>query len=194
MWIEFALSRGYKSHLEGHSFGTEKVVYYATKGKYKSVVTAIILLGFSDSFATQTRYPEKAQKEYMYEAQQLLRDGKPYQLLTDLRAQAGSTLPVSAATYVNFFIPGSELSNTLPLRNGKKLLLLRDIQIPILGVIGDQNDEYTHIPIRDAMALIESENKQAETHQINNSNHGFEGKETELAAVIADFLKRRVLH
>lgn len=194
-WIEYALSKGYKKFiLEGHSFGTEKVVYYATKGAHKDLVTAIILLGFSDSYATQTRYPKEAQKEYMQEARQLLRDRKPTQLLSDLHAQAGGAIPVSATTYVNFFTPGSELSKTLPLRNGKELLLFRNIQVPILAVIGDTDDEYTHIPIHDAMALLQKENPRTESYQINNSSHGFDGKETELATIIADFLKRRMLH
>ncbi|OGG29807.1 hypothetical protein A2973_00345 [Candidatus Gottesmanbacteria bacterium RIFCSPLOWO2_01_FULL_49_10] len=194
-WIELALSKGYKKIiLEGHSFGTEKVVYYAAKGKYKDIVAAVILLGFSDSYGTQKRYLQKTGKELMSEAQQLLKYDKPYQLLSDLRAQADGAIPASATTYVNFFTPGSELSKAFPLRNGKELPLVREIHVPILGVIGDLDEEYTIITIRDAMTLLTSENKLAEVRQIKNSGHGFDGKEEDLAAVIADFLKRRVLH
>lgn len=193
-WIEFALSKRYKKViLEGHSFGTEKVVYYAAKGKHKDAVAAIILLGFADSYGTQERYLRKTGKELMSEATQLMKEGKPYQLLSDLHAQAEGAIPASATTYVNFFTPGSELSKAFPLRNGKELLLFQTIHVPILGVIGDLDEEYTHIPIHNAMILLHSENPLAEAHQIKNSGHGFDGKEAELAAVIADFLKRRVL-
>src|SRR3989344_1753317 len=45
-WIEFALQKGYKQIiLQGHSLGTEKVVYYMEKGKYKDRVVGVILLG-----------------------------------------------------------------------------------------------------------------------------------------------------
>lgn len=193
-WIEFVQSKGYKKIvLEGHSFGTEKVVYYAAKGKHKDMVAAIVLLGFSDSYGTQERYIQRPGKELMSEALQLLKNGKPHQLLPDMHAQADGALPASATTYVNFFTPGSELSKALPFRNGKELPLVRKTQVPILGVIGDLDEEYTIIPIRDAMTLLTSENPLAEVHQIKNSSHGFDGKEDELAAVIADFLKRRVL-
>ncbi len=193
-WIEFALSKRYKKViLEGHSFGTEKVVYYAAKGKHKGVLAAVILLGFSDSYGTQERYLQKTGKNLMHEAKRLMKDGKPFQLLSDLYAQADGALPISATTYVNFFTPGSELSKALPFRNGKELPLVRKIQVPILGVIGDLDEEYAIIPIYNAIALLKSENKLAEVYQIKNSGHSFDGKEQELASVIADFLKRRVL-
>lgn len=48
-WIEFAITKGYKKIiLEGHSFGTNKIQYYALNGKYRSQVKALILLGFTD--------------------------------------------------------------------------------------------------------------------------------------------------
>jgi pimeloyl-ACP methyl ester carboxylesterase len=193
-WIELAMKKGYKRIvLEGHSFGTEKAIYYAAKGKYTDVVAAVILLGFSDSYGTQERYLKRTEKNLMPEAQRLMAEGRPCHLLSDLHAQADGAIPASATTYVNFFCPESELSKALPLRNGKELPMVREIHVPILGIIGDEDEEYTIIPIHDAMRLLESENPLTETHQIPKSNHGFEGKENELAAVIADFLKRRVL-
>lgn len=194
-WIEFVLSKGYKKViLESHSFGTGKAVYYATKGRYKDKVAAVILLGFDDAFGVQERYLKKTGKNLMLEAQKLMEDGTPYQLLSDLQAQADGALPASATTYVNFFSPGSELSKTMPFRKKQALPLFRKIRVPILAVIGDkENQEYTIIPILKAMALLKSENPLAEVFQIKDSGHGFDGKEQELASVIADFLKRRVL-
>ena len=52
----------------------------------------------------------------------------------------------------------SVLSEVLPLRRGRNLDNFKKINIPILGIIGDQS-EYTVIPIKDAMKLLESENK-----------------------------------
>ena len=53
-WIEFVFSKGYKNIiLEGHSFGTNKIQYYALNGKHKSKIKALILLGFTDSYGGQ---------------------------------------------------------------------------------------------------------------------------------------------
>ena len=66
--------------------------------------------------------------------------------------------------------------------------------VPILGVIGDQDDsEYTVIPIKDAVELLKTENSRAEVYQVENSNHVFSGKEAEVIALIADFMQRKIL-
>lgn len=193
-WIEFCLNKGYKNIiLQGHSFGTEKSVYYMAKGKYKDKVKAVILLGFSDNVGTQQRYEKKIGSNYFEEATKLVSENKSTQLLSDLTGLAGE-LPISAQTYLNFFSENSENSIALPLRKGEGLTNFQNINVPILGVIGDNEEgEYTIIPIKDAINLLKSENKLAEAYQIEGSNHGFEGKETKLVEVITDFLKRKVL-
>lgn len=193
-WIEFCLSKGYKNIiLEGHSYGTEKSVYYMANGKYKNNVKAVILLGFSDNVGTQQRYEKKIGKNYFDEAKAFVAQGKGEHLLSDLSGLAGE-LPISAQTYLNFFSENSGNSVALPLRKGKDLTNFQNIQVPILGVIGDKEDgEYTIIPIQDAINLLKSENKLAEAYQINDCSHGFDGKEAELVGIVQDFLKRRVL-
>jgi pimeloyl-ACP methyl ester carboxylesterase len=193
-WIKFALDRGYeKIILEGHSFGTEKSVYYMEKGKYKDKVVGVILLGFSDNVGTEEKYLNKIGKDYTNEAKDLVSRNEGYRLLGDIYGLAGE-LPISAQTYLNFVSENSENSKALPLRKGKDLHFFQNIKIPILGVIGDNEDgEYTIIPIKEAIELLNSENKLAEVHQIQNSNHGFEGKEKEVTEIIEDFIKRRIL-
>lgn len=193
-WIEFALSRGYKKIiLEGHSFGTEKAVYYMNKGKYIEKVIAVVLLGFSDNVGTQQKCEKTIGKNYFDEANRLVSEGKGEHLLSDLYALAGE-MPISAQTYLNFHSEGSGNSKALPLRKGKDLQYFRNIKVPILGVIGDNEEkEYTIIPIKDAIEFLKRENELAEVYQIEDCNHEFDGKEKELADVIADFIKRRVL-
>ncbi|RPJ37007.1 MAG: alpha/beta hydrolase, partial [Deltaproteobacteria bacterium] len=53
-WIRYVLSLGYRRIiLQGHSLGTEKVVYYLNRGNPPPAVAALILLGVSDSFGNQ---------------------------------------------------------------------------------------------------------------------------------------------
>jgi len=193
-WINFAINHGYeKIILEGHSFGTEKCVYYMNKGKHLDKVIGVILLGFSDTIGTQDKYEKRIDKNYLSEARELVDQGMGDNLISDTFGLAGE-LPISASTYINFFSSSSELSKALPFRNGHNLEYLKNIQVPILGVISDKEDgEYTIIPIRDAIQLMKSENKLAEAYQIKNTDHLFTGKEEDLASIIESFIKRRIL-
>ncbi len=188
-WIRFALDKGYeKIILEGHSRGTEKIVYYMNHGKYVNKVVAIILLGFSDAYGTQINYEKKIGHDFFVEAKELIQLGKGKHLLSDLRAFAGE-LPMTADTYVNTMKQDSANSKALPFRDGKNLSYFKNIHVPILGVIGDKF-EYTVIPIEQAIKLLRSENKLAEIYQIKNSDHGFTGKEKELVILMSDFIRK----
>ncbi len=191
-WVELILTKGYQNIiLEGHSFGTEKCVYYMANGKYKDKIKGLVLLGFCDTIGTQKKHSDKTGKDYMAEAKDLISKGKGDYLLSDLFSFAGE-LPITAKTYVNFFENGSELSSVMPLDKGK-LDMFSKINVPVLGVIGDQDQkEYTIMPIRDAINLLKTENKLAEAFQINDCDHGFTGKEKELSETITDFLVNRL--
>lgn len=192
-WIEFALSLGYKYIiLQGHSLGTEKAVYYMNKGKHREKIAAVILLAFSDSYGNQMKYLNGKKDVLMPEAKKLVAEGKgEFFLSSDWLSHSG-VLPKSAKSYINFFSEGSELSKALPLRKGKNLDYYSRIKIPILAVIGDEK-EYTIIPIKEALNLLEKENKLSEVHQIKNCNHDFEGREEELTKIISSFIKENKL-
>ena len=191
-WIEFAKNKGYKKIiLQGHSYGTEKVVYYMNKGKYANDVITLILLGFADSYGTQKNYEKTIKTDLMAEAMVKMKQGKGYELLTgERRAQSGE-LPISSKTYLNYFSEGSELSKVIPLRNGGSLPMIKNIRVPILAVIGD-HDEYTIVPIKLAMDLIKKENKLAKVFQIKGSGHTYNGKQEELIKIVVDFLRDKV--
>ena len=193
-WIEFALEKGYESIvLEGHSYGTEKIVYYMNAGRHKDRVRGVILLGFSDNVGAQMKYEQSIGKTYLQEAQDLASKGEQERLLSDLFGLCGE-LPISAQTYLHCFTDLSANALALPLRQGGNLTSFENIRVPILGVIGDQEEsEYTVIPIKDAIELLKSENSRAEVYQIEKSDHVFSGKEAEVIALIADFMQRKIL-
>jgi pimeloyl-ACP methyl ester carboxylesterase len=193
-WIEFALDKGYENIvLEGHSYGTEKIVYYMNEGRYKDRVKGVILLGFSDNVGAQMKYEQSIGKNYLQEAQELASRGEQERLLNDLFALCGE-LPISAQTYLHCFADHSANALALPLRQGGNLTYFQNIHVPILGVIGDHDEsEYTVIPIKDAVELLKTENSRAEVYQVENSDHVFSGKEAEVIALIADFMQRKIL-
>ncbi len=188
-WIKFAISEGYKRIiLQGHSLGSEKVVYYMNKGEYRDKVSKIILLGPADSYGETERTLKNKKVQLIEEAKKLVENGNPEQFLTTVWLCHGGVLPKGADSFLNFFDYGSENSKALPFRNGKNLQLYSKIKIPILVVIGDKQ-EYTIIPIKTALSLMKKENKMSECHQIKNCNHDFENKETELTKIIIKFIR-----
>jgi hypothetical protein len=187
-WIEWAVEQGYtKIILSGHSHGTEKVVYYMNNGKYKDKVTALVLMGFCDSVGTQQNFEKTITIDLMAEAREKLTNGKGYELLTGHRRANCGELPISASSYINYFSKDSELSKTTPFRLNSTLPMIRNINVPMLATIGD-HEEYTIIPITEAMKLLEKENGNIRVHQIMGSNHVYKGFQQNLIDIIKQFL------
>lgn len=189
-WIEWAKKAGYlKIILSGHSHGTEKVVYYMNKGKHITDIIAVVLMGFADSVGNQLNFEKTIDVNLMQEAQEKIANGKGYELLVGhRRAQAGE-LPISAQTYLNYFSINSELGKTLPFRENNTLPMIRAIKVPIFASIGDR-EEYTIIPIEDAVKLLIHENPHIEVHQIRNCNHSYEGCEHKLSELLTHFIQK----
>lgn len=191
-WVKYCLDLGFKTIiLESHSYGNEKVIYYLNKGRYRNNISGVILLGFNDSVGTQERYEKIIGKSYHEEAKRLVSQDKELSFLSDIWGGIAGEAPLSARSYLNYYSPGSELSKTMPLRLGKKLTMYSRIKVPILALIGDNEEgEYTIIPIKQAIALMKRENPRTEAYQIKNCDHSFHGKENELADLIDKFLKK----
>lgn len=186
-WISFAVKNNYKKIvLLGHSLGTEKVVYYLNKGKHKDNVNAVILLAPSDSFGWEEEYAKG--KKLLQEAKSLVNQGKGHTFLTSEWLSYSGVMPKSASSYLDFMQENSELSKALPFHT-HTLPFYRNIKIPILIIIGDQK-EYTLLPIKDALELMRKENSLTEAHQFKDCNHDFDGKEEELADIVATFAEK----
>lgn len=187
-WIQYTLQSGYRRILlQGHSLGTEKIVFYLNKGRFAEKVAAVILLGVSDSFGNQARIAKTFPVDPIEEARRLVAAGKGEQFLTSVWRPHGGGVPQSAASYLNFFSPGSELSKALPLRQGKDLFYYRKIAVPILTVVGEY-DPFTYLPVPQTMQLLEKENRQTGTKIIAGADHDFSGKEKELVEAVKGFV------
>jgi len=193
-WVDYALSQGYKKIiLQGHSLGTEKVVYYMNKGKNVRNINAIILLAPADSYGhtTELCLNKKELAELLEEAKNLVSKGDKEVFLRKKWLCHGNILPKGADSFLNFFSQNSELSKAFPLRQGKNLKMYQNIEVPILIAIGDQ-EEYTIIPVKEALKVLEKENNLARCFQLEDCNHDFEGKEEELNKIIISFLKENL--
>ena len=144
-------------------------------------------MGVSDSFGNQARIAKTFPVDPMKEARGLAAAGKSEQFLTSVWRPHGGGVPQSAASYLNFFSPGSELSKTLPLRDNGNLLYYRNIRVPILVLVGE-HDPFTCLPVPEALRLLEKENRQTRAKIIAGADHDFSGKEKELVAMVKEFV------
>ena len=194
-WIGFAIGEGYKKIiLSGHSLGTEKAVYYMSNGKYVDKVTSVVLLAPSDSYGSHRmlngeRNPRFAHVEKLLkESENLIAQDRGDTFLPrDAYGSHDGIMPKSAESFADFLGSQSKLLGALPFATGK-LSEYAKINVPILVVIGDQ-EEYTAISIKDALELMEKENKNTEVHQIKNCDHDFQEKEKELTDIVLSFIK-----
>lgn len=189
-WMEFAREKGYtRVILSGHSLGTEKVVYYMSHGAHVSSISAVVLLAPATSPGSEPRLlGDERLALLMREATDLVQQGKGDTFLP--RDAYGAILPKSANSFLNFLDPGSEIQKALPFHTGTLELFSR-ITVPVLTVIGDQQ-EYTGIPIKDALDLLKKENPNAQVCQLQNCDHDFREKERELADIVFQFIQDHV--
>lgn len=189
-WIEWIILKGYKNIiLSGHSFGTNKIQYYALNGEYKKKIKALILLGFTDSYGGQLEYLKKnnlKNEDFLNESEKLIHEGNPLQLLSNPHVNWGE-LPQTAQSYLNFMSPNSALSKILPLGTTQKLENFQKINIPILGIVGDTN-ECTVIPPNKAVVLMNNQNINAQCYMLEKCTHGYKGKEKEVIEKIKKFI------
>lgn len=190
-WIDSALKQGYQTiYLSGHSLGTEKVVYYLSKGKHRDKIKAAILLAPADSYGTQMEFMKTVNSDLLEEARSLIVSGKGEQFLTSTWFSHAGVLPKSAESFLNFFSPDSELSKALSFHRNE-LVLYRSLKLPIFAVISDnEDDEYTVLPIVEALELMKKENPRTTTTQIPGADHVFSGEEQTLAEYVNDFIRR----
>lgn len=200
-WVEFAINKGYSEIiLQGHSLGTEKIVYYMNEGKYRNKIKKVILLGFSDSFGCAHQFMEKTNSKnaLFKEAKYLIKENKGEQFLTTQWYSHAGVLPKSAESFINQFSENSELSKAFPFRL-KKLNFYSKIKVPILAVISD-NDTFTNadivkggsehvmMSIKESVELLKKSNSKTHAVIIPKTDHDFEGKEKELTKIVKDFL------
>ncbi|TSC55202.1 MAG: hypothetical protein LiPW30_668 [Parcubacteria group bacterium LiPW_30] len=185
-WIKFALDNGYESIiLSGHSLGSEKVAYYSKNGNYKNKVTKLFLLGFSDSFGSQERYLKKNDFDFMEEANNLVEQSFGQRLLSSGLPVHSGEIPMSAQSYIDFYGSDNKFKQALPFASGN-LEHLKDITIPVIGIIGDdEHEEWTIVPIDVAMNLLKDTLLDFTGYKLVNCSHTFTNHHKELSSIIS---------
>lgn len=192
-WIAKAKELGYKKIiLLGHSLGCNKVVYYLHNHPDPDIV-GVILASPPDmvGLVELERYQPDHQ-ELLGEARELVKSGKPRQLLSGGIWDGEYTL--SAQTYLSLFEQDGPADNLPVNRNPETFDQLATITQPIIGIMGEHDD----IEIRDLhedIELIKSKAtscKDFEIKFISGANHDYQNCEDEFAEAVVNWLNHRV--
>lgn len=169
----------------GISTGANKAVYYLFKNTLKQVSGLILLSAVSDIEAFKNDFGKNFEKE-VENAGKMVKSGKSDELMP----KVSTDFPFS---YGRFFslVNTEARENTFPYIDKKpNFKALRQVSQPILLIYG-ANDEYMRFDKQKAINIFKSQAKKTYSIKgqiIRGANHGFNGKEKELASIISGWI------
>lgn len=191
--IHFLEEKGYKEFfLIGHSTGANKICVY-DHYKPKNKVSKYILAGGGDD--TGLYYNELGKDIFLHllkESKRKMKQGKEEDIICDL-------LPNEIFSYKGFYNianPDGDY-NTFPFLEAMKRAKLstkplfryfNSIKKPTLIVYGEK-DEYQYGDVIRVMNILREQQPDFEYKLIKDADHGFSGKQKELAINVANWLK-----
>lgn len=190
-WVNKAKELGYtKIWLQAHSLGPSKVAYYINTNDHKDV-QGLIFLSPSDmiGLSYENEDTTKVHLDALEEAKQLIKDGKPRQLLS--KEIDGNIL--SAQTYENFF--GENAKDAI--FNFKKPELgfevVNSIDIPVIAFTGTKDDGIASVinPYK-AMDMLNQELKNCPKNKnivFEGANHDFQGFGQKIVEEVINFIQ-----
>lgn len=187
--IRYALSLGYKDiYLQGHSLGATKVVYTYTKMKQKQDeelknIKGIILLSLVD---IPDMFKTYFSKKYLSYAEEKEKNGQ----VLELMPHDAFIHPISVKTYLKYAKYNSEIDFAQYSNENYDFDTLNKIDVPLFMRWGNDN-ELIRKSAQEQVELMRRVIKKndADINFIDGANHSYNGKETELANDIANFLK-----
>jgi len=168
-----------KIYLEGHSTGCQKVTYYQYKKKDKRV-KGIVLLAPADDF----NFRKKDLGKKFNEAVRYARSHK--KALMPSRYIKGIMTTKRFLSFSDQRFVEARLFNY----DRQKLLEFSRIKEPVLAVFGSK-EQYEIKPVKEYMKILKknSNSRHFNSLIINGADHGFNGKENELADSVVKWLK-----
>lgn len=176
-------------YLQGHSLGCTKIVYGYNKLKQENNiqnVKGIILLSLVDIPECQKYDLGDKYNEIMDYAEAKEKEGK----LQELMPIESFDHPISVKTYLRYFKYNKEIDFAKFSDEDYDFKELNNIEIPLFLRWGNIHE----LVIQDLDELVKSlkvkiNNDKLDIDYINGADHGYSGKEEELAKQIIDFIK-----
>lgn len=186
--VKFLQKRGYKKiFLLGHSTGSNKVAYHAWKTRGRGI-SGLILLGPVSDIAAMKRKDElgKKYKPAVRWAEAMVKKGKRKSLLP--HSLVGNAF-WAAERFLSITKEGGR-EDAFPYYNPRrKFYWTKNLRVPVLVLIGGK-EQYADRPITEIMEAFKKQvsAKLFTGKIVGGANHGFRGKEKELAQTIAGWI------
>lgn len=181
-----------KIHLQGHSLGCTKMIYSYNRLKKENsevleYIKSIILLSLVDIPGCQIYDLGDKYEEMMSYALKKEAEGKE----RDLMPEESFEHPISVKTYLRYFKYNEEIDFAKFGEKNYNFRELNNIEIPLFIRWGNVHE----LVIQDLDELIEFlkekiKNKKLDLGYIDGANHGYGGKEEELAKEILNFITK----
>ena len=184
-------ARGYRDFtLAGHSTGANKIAVYDHYKERNPVKRYVLIAGGDDTGLFYDKLGARRFRAALEKSRERVREGHGSELAPPA---ISSIMKLSWRAVRDMFDPDGDY-NVFPFIEGlrgirlgkrKPFRYVSAIRKPVLVLYGE-NDEYSYDDVRGCVAaLAERMGENAELAIIGGADHGFSGKETELAALIA---------
>ena len=188
-WINSCKQLGYKKIiLLGHSLGCNKVLYFLSKNS-SPLITGVVLASPPDAIGLLEKPGlQPNHMELLEEAKRNIRAGNPRKLVSGLIWDWNS---LSSQTYSDLYEKGGAIDNFPLMRNPDIFPELAKITVPILLVMGE-NDDVVIKSIEEDMELIQSKatGTNAFTMKIiNDADHVYTDHEDKFAQIVTDWVE-----
>lgn len=192
--IEFLEKRGFREfYLIGSSTGANKICVYDHYVKKNEVSRYILVGGADDTGIYYQILGKKKFFELLKSSKEMIKKRRGEELIADPKL-----FPEDIFSYQAFFdianpdgdyntFPFGEISSRVKLSRKPLFRYFKAIGKPTLVIYGER-DEYTDT--KKAVKVLKEIRPDFGYKIIEEANHGFEGKEKELASVVANWLRK----
>lgn len=187
--VDFAKKRGAKEiFLAGHSTGSQKIAYYASKKPDRAVRGLILMVPLSDYAGMKKEMSPAVLARAEKAARQFVRAKKPHELLP----RAVWPLVDDAQRFLSLYTPDSIEQSIFSYFDAKRTpKIFRSLKLPMLAIFAGA-DEYADRPAHDIVSWFTREARGSlRAVIIPDASHGFQGKEQIVARNIANWIARR---
>lgn len=189
-WLNEVRKLGYKKIiLLGHSLGCNKTVYYYSEKRPKDIA-GVILASPPDMVGLfETPKYQRNHQELLEEAKRNVKEGNPRKLVSSM---VWDWYNLSSQTYIDLSETGGAVDNLPVLRNPEKFSALENIDVPILGIMGE-HDDIAIRSLKEDLDLIASKATSCPSFKkqfIKGANHTYDQQEKEFSSTVADWVKK----
>lgn len=188
-WLEKGRELGYKKFIViGHSLGAPKIIHHFHK-KRPSDVIGLVLASPGDmvGLVKKTEY-QPNYLDLLHEARQNVVEGKPEKLLS---GKVWDWYVLSSQTFLDLFEEGGP-ADVLPVfDNPEHFPELESVNVPIFCIMGE-HDDIAIRTLEEDMELLKTKATNSplfDTYLLPGANHGYEGKESEFAQKVIEWVK-----